>query len=182
MRHQKRTPVLGFKGITEKDLENIMKFGKASDTIGGYQSKSFIELPYGLVRKDVPDMQKKSLHLEYILAILECQFDEVDISEVNSNEIMSFILWIRKQQQKITAIEERYLSSDPEPEMIAAGINKLDEFGALSTIHGLAQGDILRHAAIEAMPYYKVYEVLKLEKTNRDIKNAHINIIKAKNK
>lgn len=177
-----KLPNINLNSLTEKDLERLLKFGKGSNKLGNHTSKPFTELPYGVVRKDLPTLQKKGLHLDYILLILECQFDEVDISDVTANEMMAFLLWIREQQNKIYNIEKAYLSSEPDAEQIAAGINKLDEFGALSTIHSLAQGDILRHPQIEALPYFKVYEVLKLEKTNRDIKRAHEEIIRAQAK
>lgn len=165
---------LGFRGISMQDLDLIKKYGKASNALGKYVSKDFIELPYGIIRKDLPTLQKKELHLEYITSILACQYQEqIDLRGVSSNEIMSFMLWIKQQQEKIYKIEELYLSSDPDPLAISAGLHKLDEFGALSTIHSLAQGDILRHPEIEALPYYKVYEILKLEKANREIAKAY---------
>ena len=159
-----------------------MQFGKPSNTLGRYTSKKFTELPYGVVRKELPNIQKKQLHLEAVLLILNCQFGEVDISEVTANNVMSFMLWIKQQQEFILKIEQTYLSSEPDPEMLTAGINKLDEFGALSTIHTLAQGDILRHPQIESLPYFKVYEVLKYEKISRDIKKAREEMAAAKAK
>lgn len=166
-------PHLGFKGLSMSDLDLIQRFGKASNTLGGYTSKSFVELPYGIVRKDLPTLQKREMHLEYITMILEAQYDRVDLRGVTANEIMSFMLWIKKEQEKIYKIEEMYLSSDPDPLAVASGIHQLDEFGALSTIHQLAGSDPLKHAAIEALPYYKVYEILKLEKINRDISKKY---------
>ena len=68
--------------------------------------------------------------------------------------------------------------------MIASGVHKLNEFGVLATIHQLSGRDPLKHAAIEAIPYYKIYEILKLEKTEKDIHEAYKKIMetKAKNK
>lgn len=169
-------------GLTQDDFNRIMKFGKPSNKVGQYVSKPFIELPYGVVRKDLPTLQKKDLLQESILLILECQFPKVDLTGVTANELMSFILWMKKQQEHIFHIEELYLSTDPEPEMMAAGVHRLNELGTLSTIHSLAGGDPLKHAGIEAMPYFKIYEILKLEKIQRDVQKAHAAIMEAKNK
>lgn len=177
-----KLPALSFDGLSADDLERVMKYGRSSDTLGGYRSQKFVELPYGIIRKDLPTLQKKALHLDYVVLILGCQHGDLDLSGVTANEIMAFMLWIKEQQDHIYKLEKAYLSSEPEAEMIAAGVHRLDEMGALSTIHSLAQGDILRHPAIEALPYYKVYEVLKLEKINRDIQKAHTKIMADKNK
>ena len=175
-------PHLGFKGLSMSDLELIQRFGKASNCLGGYTSKSFIELPYGIVRKDLPTLQKKEMHLEYITMILECQYDKIDLRGVTANDIMSFMLWIKKEQEKIYKIEEIYLSSEPDPIAISAGIHKLDELGALSTIHHLAGNDPLKHAGIEALPYYKIYEILKLEKINKEISKDYAELTKKQTK
>lgn len=165
-------PHLGFKGLSMEDLELIKKYGKAKNSLGGYVSKPFIELPYGIVRKNLPTLQKKEMHMDYILLILEAQYPKVNLAGVTANEIMAFMLWIKEQQEKIYKIEETYLSSEPDPIAIVAGIHRLNEFGALSTIHQLAGSDPLKHAAIEALPYYKIYEILKLEKINKEISKA----------
>ena len=120
--------------------------------------------------------------MEYILLILEAQYDSVNLAGVTANEIMAFMLWIKKQQEHIYKIEEMYLSSDPDPLAVAAGIHKLNEFGALSTIHQLAGSDPLKHAAIEALPYYKIYEILKLEKINKEIGKSFAELSKKQNK
>lgn len=175
-------PHLGFKGLSMSDLELIQKYGKASNSLGGYVSKSFIELPYGLVRKDLPTLQRKEMHLEYIILILEAQYDKVNLKGVTANDIMSFMLWIKKEQEKIYKIEEMYLSSDPDPLAVASGVHLLDEFGALSTIHQLAGGDPLKHKAIEDLPYFKIYEILKLEKINMDISKKYAELSKVPKK
>lgn len=164
--------------LGQQDLLLLRKYGKASNVIGGYASKPFTDLPYGVVRKDLPHLQSQDDHEAYVHLILSCQFGAVDLRDASPAEVMAFILWINKQQERIYMIEKKYLSSDPDPMEEASGLKKLDEFGALSTIHHLAQGDILRHPQIEALPYYKVYEVLKLEKTNRDIGKAYESLLK----
>lgn len=171
-------------GLTQDKFDLIMKYGKASDQLGKYKSKPLIELPYGVVRKDLPALQQRDMLFDSIMLLLKCQYDKVSLKGVTANEMMSFLLWIKKQQEHIYAIEQTYLSSDPEPEMIASGVHKLNEFGVLTTIHQLSGRDPLKHAAIEAMPYYKVYEILKLEKTEKDIHEAYRKIMetKAKNK
>jgi|GEM_PF-2963863 len=173
---------IDFSTVSLKDFERMVKYGKSSDTIGKYKSKAFIELPFGMVKKDLPLLQKQELLQESAYLILECQFGKVDLSGVSGNEFLQFLLWIREQQSFLSMIEKNNLSSPPEPELMAAGIDRLDEFGSYVTIDSLAKGNILEHERIEKLPYFKVYEKLKLDKIQRDIEKAYLEIMKSKNK
>ena len=75
--------------------------------------------------------------------------------------------------ERIQEIERTFLSGDPEPELVGAGVHKLNEFGAFATVHSLAGGDILKHKDIEALPYFQVYQTLKLNKVNNEIDKAY---------
>lgn len=169
---------INLAGITQQQLDYIFKYGKGSNQLGGYESLPFTELPYGVVRKDMITLQKKEMHAEAIMLLLNCQHENVKLKGITQNDILSFMVWIKKQHDKISNLEKFYLKSDPDPHMIAAGVHRLDEFGAFATIHTLAMGDMSKHAFIENSPYYKVYEVLKLEKVQREIQKAYAELTK----
>lgn len=171
---------IDFTTVSMKDFQRMVKYGKPTDTLGPYKSKAFIELPYGVVKKDLPLLQKKDLIQDSIELVLKCQFDNVDLSEVPANDFLRFILWIHEQQEFIYTIEKNNLSSEPEAELVAAGINRLDEFGSYTTIDSLASGDVLKHEEIERLPYYVVYQKLKLDKIQREIEKKYAEIIKNK--
>lgn len=171
---------LNLNGITQDQLDTMFKYGAASNKIGKYESLPFVDLPFGVVRKDLITLQKKGLHFEAIILILESQYPKVNLKGVSQNEIINFLIWIRNERDKMNKRELAYLATDPKPDMIAAGVHRLDEMGALATIHSLAGGSIIHHKAIEATPYFKIYEVLKLEKINREIQETYANILKNK--
>ena len=56
-------------GLTQDKFDLIMKYGKASDQLGKYKSKPLIELPYGIVRKDLPALQQRNM-----LLIASCSY------------------------------------------------------------------------------------------------------------
>lgn len=172
--------VINLVGVTQEQIDYIFKYGKGSNSLGGYESLPFTDLPYGVVRKDMITLQKKELHVEAIMLLLNCQHENVKLKNITQNDIFSFMVWIKKQHDKIATLEKHYLKSDPDPHMIAAGVHRLDEFGALATIHALALNDMTKHAFIEQQPYYKIYEVLKLEKVQREIQKAYAEITKPK--
>ncbi|SHJ20622.1 hypothetical protein SAMN05443429_11237 [Cruoricaptor ignavus] len=159
--------------------EKIKRFGKRSDSIGGFRSKPLIELPYGLVRVELPRIEDAN---DQVVAVMKSQHPAFDIEKFSGNEITYFLLWLNDEVEKIAELEERFLSSDPEPAMLAAGVQRLNEFGAYATVDSLAGGDILKHEAIMQLPYYAVYQKLKLDKVNREIEKDYHNIIAGKAK
>ena len=170
-----------FENLTKEQFDMILKFGKPCNRIGNYESKPFIELPFGIVKKELPLYQKQDKIFETIDLILGCQYEKLNFRRATGNELMSFLLWIRDQQDFLDHIESTNLSSNPDPKMAAAGIAQLDVMGILPIIDALAGGDILKYEAIEKLPYYKVYEKLKLNKINRDIDKRYQEIIKNTN-
>ncbi len=172
--------VLNLSGVTQAQLDYIFKYGAGSNKLGKYECKKFTELPYGIVRKDMLTLQKRDLHAEAIQLLLECQYPKVNLKGVTQTEIFNFMVFIKKQHDKIFNMEKFYLKTDPDPHLMAAGVHRVDEFGALATIHTLAMGDISKHPYVESLPYYKVYEVLKLEKVQKEVQKAYAEIIKPK--
>lgn len=173
---------INLSSVSMKDFQRMLKFGKSSDTIGKYKSKAFIELPYGIIKKQLPILQNKDLLLEQVMLILECQFDNVRLSNVGGNDILRFLMWIKEQQQFIHEREIQFLSSEPEPEMIAAGIEQLNKHGEIMTIDSLAQRDILRHKLIEQLPYHEVFKKLLIDKDVREFEKRYAKVLEGKNK
>lgn len=172
---------INFDGLTPEDFVRLLKFGQPSNKILKYESLDFMLLPYGLIKKDIPLLQKQNRYVDVIVAVLESQYSSVDLSKATGNELLSFLIWIKSQQDFISNIESKFLARPPKPELVAAGIAKLDEFGVLPTIDRLAKGNILDYERIEKMQYYKVYEKLKLDTVQQDIQEAHEELIKNKN-
>ncbi len=168
--------------INMSELNLMLKFGQASNQIGYYESKPLIELPYGMVKIQVPELLKNENVLEAVDEIMRFQFNDFDISKVSGNEIIYFLLWIKEQLDRINKIENQFLQTDPEPEMLAAGLMRLNEFGEDVTIDALAKGNILEYEKIKQIPYFEVYKKLKLDKTQRDIEKKYNKILEEKNR
>lgn len=160
--------------MTEKQLiDYVVKYGKAKDTIGGKVCKSLLYLPYGMVRITIPALQGDERHDAVIETIMKSQYEDFTLDGVGTNEKLQFYLFVKKEMERIQEIERTFLSGEPEPELVGAGVHKLNEFGAFATVHSLAGGDILKHKEIEALPYFQVYQTLKLIKVNNEIDKAY---------
>lgn len=170
------------ESVTLEDFQRMVKYGKSSDTIGIYKSKPFIELPYGVIKKDLPLYQQKELVFETVELILGCQYEKLNLSKASGNEILQFLIWIKEQQEFIMNREAEHLTSEPEPEMAAAGVDRLNIHGEILTIDSLAQRDILKHELIEKMPYYKVFKKLLIDKEIRDFEKRYAKIMEQKHK
>lgn len=158
-------------------IDYVIKYGKATDTIKGRVCKSLLYLPYGMVRITIPAMQQDERHDAVIETLMRHQYEDFTLDGVGTNEKLQFYLFVKKEMERIQELERNFLSADPEPELVGAGVHKLNEFGAFATVHSLAKGDILKHSAIEALPYYQVYQTLKLNKVNNEIDKAYNRII-----
>lgn len=177
-----KVPEFNMQSVTFEDFQRMVKFGKSSDTIGRYKSKPFIELPYGIIKKDLPLYQKRELVYESVELILVCQYDDLDLSNASGNEILQFLIWIKEQQEFIHDRETQHLTSEPEPEMIAAGIDKLNTHGEIITIDSLAGRDILKHKQIEQLPYHEVFKKLLIDKEIRDFEKRYAKVMEKKHK
>jgi hypothetical protein len=178
-------PLINFdETMNEAQLDMILKYGKASNRLGRYELPKLIYLPYGLVRIEIPVLQKKNDHDEVIRRLLRHQYPDepIDLNGVTGNEVLSFYLFVRKELERIQNLEAINLSGEPDAKMLIAGIKQLDEFGGLATVHTLAQNDPLRHAGIKAMPYFEIYQILKLNKVTRDIDKRYAELVDQENK
>ena len=165
-----------------KDLNLMLKFGKLSNRIGKYESKPFVHLPYGLIKKDLPAYQKQELIGESIELIMQNQFPDFEIKKASGNDVIGFLLWIKEQQEFIKNIEEANLQSDPEPEMLAAGIHRLNEFGIAPTVEKIAKDWNYTPEQVEKTEYFKIYEKMKLDKVQGEINKNYQKIIEEKAK
>lgn len=164
--------------LTTEDFNKILKFGKPQNKVLGYEAAEFVSLPYGLIKRDLPQLQKQARFYDCVDLVLRHTYKDLDLSKATGNELMAFLLWIKEQQERLNALELNYLSSDPDPKMVAAGIHKLNDMGELPTIDNLAGGDLLKYEAIEALPYFRVYEKLKLNKIWSEINKQYEEIVK----
>ena len=164
--------------LSAEQFDFILKYGKPSNKVLDYEAADFVSLPYGLIKRELPTLLKQAKFYKCVELVLKHTYKDLDLSKATGNELMAFLLWIRQQLDRLSILELNYLAQDPDPKMVAAGIHKLNEMGELPTIDNLAGGDILKYEAIEALPYFRVYEKLKLNRIWSDINKNYEEIIK----
>lgn len=168
------------QNIDKTDFEMLIKFASRSNVLFGVEVPALIYMPYRFVKIDLPELFS-SLNIEEIFKTI-CSNHNIEEKEINQIEIISFLLWIKDEIEAIQKLEQTHLSSTPDPDMEAAGVQELNQLGEINTIDSLAGGDILKWELVEQLPYNKVFDkLLKNLIENKVNKNYH-KIISSKKK
>jgi hypothetical protein len=158
--------------MVELDFNFILEFGKRINKLDDIEINSLIHLPYKFIKKDLPLLFQNN---EFQI-IAEKIIGKPIVKD--NDKIINFALWVSDELKKINE-NEKVLSSDPEPEMIAAGINKLDVFDIYGVARSLTN-DVLKVNEILELPYSDVFMALYYNKTTNDIQKAYQEIIRKK--
>lgn len=158
--------------LTESQFRTILKSGKRNNSIMGVEFESVNNLSYGFVKVEIQNQIKSLNFVELVrLALEEMKVIKTneEIEKWDHNEILSFVLFLNDELERIAEIEVNELSTDPEPEMIQAGVHELNQFGELNTIDALAEGNILNYDLVLKQPYILVFSKLKKTKIENQI-------------
>lgn len=153
-------------------VDIILEFGTRINELEGVKIESLIHLPYKFVKQDLPKLIENS-EFEIIA-------EKIIGKEIikDKDKIINFALFVMDEVKKINE-NESVLSSIPEPEMIAAGIDRLENFGIYGVARSLTD-DILKVNEILELPYSDVFMALYYNKTTNDIQKNYSEIIKKK--
>ena len=143
------------------------------------EAKPLDDMPWGFVKDLQYEIRKDRLDNDKYIEIFET-ITGVKINKVMVVDFFYQLQWVMTKLGKLTKIEQKTLSSELTDNQINAGFEDLDKFGYKATTHALAGKDVLKHDAIEAIPYKKIFFVLLLEKTSNDIDKKYSEIIRKK--
>lgn len=160
--------------ITNEDFDFLVKNGKRSSVLVNFDFESLIYTEFGLLKFDLPNLFASGNFENLLLMLLkdrdvDCFLE--DIQNYPVSKVIEFILWVRDELSDIGDLEKKYLSSDPSPKMIQAGISNLDQFGAMNIVDSLAGGDILKHELIKKLKYNVIFDKQYREVITNEIQN-----------
>jgi hypothetical protein len=159
--------------IKPKDFKFLLKCGARYK---GNDIKSLIYHPYKFVKSELPTMLSEG-EFEQI-------FKRLGISPIiKINIAIEIILYIYDELKRIGEIEKEFLNSNPDPDMVNAGIETLNELGEFNLIDMLVkEWGVYTHEQIEMMPYHKIFDKQRKMKLEADIQRNLIKIQKDKSK
>lgn len=123
--------------LSQEETNLLIKAGKRSSIVCGYDFKSLIYFSFRFVKETIPDLLAQGK----IIEIIELGLKEknVPLTELSAKELVSFVLWVKDELEEIAKMEQDNLSKPPKPEMIACGIDRFDIFGTLNVIYSLCE-------------------------------------------
>jgi hypothetical protein len=142
----------------------------------GNEIKPLIYYPYKFVKSELPTM------------LMDGKFEEIlkefGISPVISlRDAMKIILYCYDELKAIAKMEQEFLNSQPDADMVNAGIETLNELGEYNLIDMLVkEWGVYTHEEIEMMPYHKIFDKQRKMKLEADIQKNLIRIQKDKSK
>ena len=149
------------ENIGNEQWEFLFKNSKRSSSLNGNEFTSLCHSSFKFVKETSPELLKEG---NFEKLIFECFIDrkififENDIQYFNFNECLYFLFWIIDELKYWASMEQQHLSSDPDFDMMAAGISELNIFGNLNVIDMLAGGDILKWDLIRAKSYQDIFD------------------------
>lgn len=166
-----------------EDLEFVKKYIKGTNKVFGVEFNDLTKLPYETLINDVPKLLNSGQYDEAIHLIINTTKKSINFKRVKrlkNRTKLEFIIWIQREYEKIAELEKRYLYKPPKPEMVQAGINKLNILDDVPLIHSLAKGDPLKHKAIRKMPYDELFAIRLNDKIVADISESYDEIQRRK--
>lgn len=77
------------------------------------------------------------------------------------------------EREAIANLEAQNLRSEPDSDLMQAGISQMEIFGDMNTIDAMADGDILKYEKIKELPYHVIFDKTLMGITQRRIEKAY---------
>ena len=167
-----------FIQLADKDYSFLKKCAKRNNSLCGISLTDLTHLRYKTLKRVVPELfteQKYNLALyeiikdskkKFIFTWVYNIFLLYRLKKTSNFKKYAFLLWIQDQYEVIKNLEQTYLSTPPDPKMLAAGIRELDVLGDKPMIRMHAMGDMSKEDYILNQPYYRIFDY-NLEDTIR---------------
>lgn len=162
------------------DLENAIKYGKRINTI---QDK-FIDvrlLPYYFVKWGFLELANE----DYLKATKKAlEYLKLEYNTLDSRVLNSIFLYIYDQLLTengiIYQLENEHLSSNHDPLMIVAGVNKLAPYNNLMTLYYLANEDVTKMEEVSKQPYHLLLDIQAFKNIQDKVNKVYQDLISKK--
>lgn len=147
--------------LSQEEISFLIKHMKRNSVLLGYDFEDLTKSSFGFIKFRLPELLNTgNLDLMIFEAFKDRKVNvfEYDILQISYNDAVGFLAWVLDELELIRVLEQEHLSSDPDIDMMAAGIKELNQFGDLNTIDVLASGDITKWEEIKKLPYNVVFD------------------------
>ena len=145
--------------MTAQEFEFLKEYGKRLSEING-KHIDVTQLPYIFVKSEFLHMVQNGKIIESVKEVLnklDIPFKKLSVKQINSIFLHLFDEMLTSDGV-INRNERNFLSSSPNPKMIAAGVKSLDPFNVHLTLLSLAKEMNMKVKEIEVLPYYELLD------------------------
>lgn len=166
--------------LKKTDYAILFKNSIRKNTIFAIDISSLIYSSYWLVKNDLPQALEANNFSGAIEAVCADRGYNIKAGRLTIEEAMPFILFLVDELNTIAELEQRYLASPPDNDLLNAGVKDLDEIGALNVVDSLAGGDVLKWEAVKKLSYSTVFDKLRKNTLEGKIQKKYNKILRDK--
>lgn len=164
--------------MTQQDFDNLIEFGKRSNIVNGKEIQ-ITQLPFKFIKWKFSEMIEQGLIHESVfkaLKYLKLDSNNLDIKQLNAIFLYLYDE-ILTEKGLINQLEQKYLSSQPDANMIGAGANRLAPFNTYLTLYNLANKDILKMNKIAKLPYQTLLDIQVMCKIENEVQSKYQELV-----
>lgn len=166
--------------MNEQEFKTFLEFGKRIDSVND-KKVDVLNLPFIFVKEEFQQIAENDI-IEATKKALK--YLKIDYNKLNNNELKGIFLYLYDEllttKGIIYNLEQKFLSSNPDPLMIAAGQSKLAPFNNLMTIYYLANEDLTKMEEISLMPYSKLLDIQAMKNVQNQVQNRYNELLSKK--
>ena len=147
--------------LDSEQIEFLLNNSIRKSSLLGYEFESLCFGSWKFLKETAPSLIKLGNFEKLIVEVFKDRKINIFVSDINNsnyNECLYFIFWIIDDLKHWTKTENEYLSAEPDPKLLVAGINDLNQFGELNTVDSLANGDVTKYEEIKQLPYHVIFD------------------------
>ncbi|WP_257657711.1 hypothetical protein [Parapedobacter lycopersici] len=162
------------KGVEVSEFNVLLKHVRPSDSYGGIKVPEITTWRYC----DVIDFVSDGTVSGIAAKVLKCT--EEELMEMPGKGFLSLLKHLKNEADKIGKLEDQ-LKSDPDPDLMSAGIEKLNPFGVMTVYYSISS-DPRDWDEISELPYNKLWTRLMIDKINKEVQKEYDRIMQWKTK
>lgn len=163
--------------IDDSMLKALIDHSKPSNRIKGFEIPEITTWRFC----DVMDLTNVSLY-EALLKTLtyHTPLKEDQVLDTEASEFVALLKHLKIEFEKIAKLM-KLLEKEPDPDLQAAGIHKMNKFGLMGTYYGISQNP-LDWQALSELPFSTMFTKMLMDKESGEIKEEYSKIKAEKNK
>jgi hypothetical protein len=140
------------------------------------------QLPFGLIKDFQQDLEGGNLNFQLQMDYVKRINPKLKMYNMWLDELCRGLSYMTTSICNLIETERELLGGQPDPDHVAAGLDRFNQLGVYLQLRELAGHDILKIDDIKKVPYEKCFLELYTRKQEADFKKDLMQVMKNKNK